>query len=156
MKKLALFAVLASLAMLVSAANAEVQTNVKVPIAQTVFVPCANGGAGENVDLEGPLHVLITLTINDNHVSGKAHYQPQGVKGVGQDTGDVYKATGVTQDQFSGSLVNGQFTETFINNFRIIGPGKDNNLLIHGTSHVTVNANGDVTVLVDLLSIECK
>ena len=62
----------------------------------------------------------------------------------------------VTQDEFSGSLVNGQFEETFVNNFRIIGQGPGNNFLIHENAHLTINANGDVTVTHDNFSAVCK
>src|SRR5437867_1149011 len=81
-----------------------------------VFVPCANGGAGEDVSGTVDLHVLMTFTINDNNVSGKYHFQPQGSDLVGSVTGDVYQATGVTQETFKSSLQNGQFTDTFVNN----------------------------------------
>ena len=76
--------------------------------------------------------------------------------GVGLTTGDTYNATGVTQEQDSLPLTNGATEFTFINNFKIIGQGPDNNLLIHQTVHVTVNANGDVTTTVDNLSVECR
>jgi hypothetical protein len=140
----------------VAASQAAVTTNVKVPFAQIEFVPCANGGAGELVLVEGTLHILTTFTINDNHVSGKIHFQPQGATGTGLVTGDTYRATGVTQEEFSDNLTNGQFEDTFINNFRIIGPGPDNNLLVHQTVHITINANGDVTAVVDNTSVECR
>jgi len=52
--------------------------------------------------------------------------------------------------------VNGQYEETFINNFRIIGQGNGNNLLMHETFHVTVNANGALTVLIDKIESDCK
>lgn len=156
MKKLALYALLTAMIAPLTAANAEVIENLKVPVAQSVFVPCANDGAGEDVTLEGPLHILVTLTINDNHVSGVEHFQPQNVKGVGQTTGDVYQATGVSREQFGGSFVNGVFEATAINNFRIIGPGRGNNLLVHAVTHITVNANGDVTASVDIESTECR
>ena len=97
--------------------------NESIDLNLVVFVPCANRGAGELVDLNGPLHVLITTTINGNKVSGKTHFQPQGLSGVGLDTGDTYRATGVTQDYFKGSFKNGQASFTFVNNFRIIGQG---------------------------------
>jgi hypothetical protein len=137
-------------------AAAAVTSNESVPINQTVFVPCANGGAGENVTLEGSLHVLVTYTVNDNHVSGRTHFQPQGVMGAGQITGDVYRATGVTQDTFSDSLENGQYAYTYVNNFRIIGQGVDNNYLIHEVVHITFNAAGVETVSIDNFSSECK
>ena len=83
----------------------------------------------------------------------KEHFQPQGVSGVGLTTGDKYQATGVTQDETN--VAAGQET-TFINNFRLIGQGPGNNLLIHDVFHVTINANGDVTALHDIHSVECK
>lgn len=157
MKKLSTLIVLLSVLGLTAAAQAEVTTNVKVPIAPfTPFVPCANGGAGELVDFTGDLHVLFSFTINANHVSGKAHFQPQGVSGVGLVTGDKYQAAGVTQEHFEGNLINGQFTDTFVNNFRLIGKGPGNNFLVHENFHVTINANGDVTAFVDNFSIDCK
>ena len=157
MKKLIACMVFGSmLLVLAGVVQAEVTVNEKVPINIVTFVPCANGGAGEDVTLDGTLHVVMSMTINGNNFSGKIHFQPQGVKGVGAITGDVYKATGVTQEQVSGSFVNGQFESTSVNNFRIIGPGKGNNLLVHQVFHVTFNANGDMTANVVSTSIECK
>jgi len=133
-----------------------IDSNEKVAVNIQVFIPCANGGAGEDVLLSGFLHALSTTTINGNNVRAKFHFQPQGIKGVGLVTGDKYQANGVTQDQLKGSLVNGQYEETFINNFRIIGQGNGNNLLMHETFHVTVNANGALTVLIDKIESDCK
>lgn len=129
------------------------KTNLKMPINIGVFIPCAAGGAGEVVVLSGNLHVLLQTTINDNSFHAKAHVQPQGISGTGSVTGDTYHGTGVTQSQFNGT-VGEEFT--FINNFRIIGQGRGNNLLIHETFHVTVNANGEITAEVDNFRSECK
>jgi len=131
-------------------------TNLKIPIQQTTFIPCANGGLGENVNLNGPLHILIHLTINGNNFSSKTHYQPQGLSGYGEITGKKYQATGGTQEHISGSFVNGQYTGTYVNNFRIIGQGAGNNLLVHENVHITLNANGTVTAYTDNFSVECK
>lgn len=133
-----------------------ITTNQFVPLAQAVFVPCANGGAGELVLLEGTLHLQEHITINNNRVNLKIHAQPQGVSGVGQITGDTYRGTGVTQEQDSIPLTGGAFEFTFINNFRIIGPGPDNNAQTHQTIHVTMNANGEITAVVDNIRIECN
>jgi hypothetical protein len=133
-----------------------VTTNVSTPITQSVYVACANGGAGELVVLEGSLHTLITYTVNDQNVSGKYHFQPQGVIGTGSITGATYHATGVTQESFTMSLQNGQETRTYVNNFRIIGPGPGNNFLVHNLVHMTLNAAGDLTASVDQFSAECK
>jgi hypothetical protein len=133
------------------AVNATV--NVQVPLDLVVFVPCANGGAGENVEISGTLHILLHITINDNRVNIKEHFQPQDASGVGEDTGDVYHAVGVTQDQESFGAVSDEFT--FINNFRIVGQGPGNNFQVHENVHITINANGDVTSVHDNLSATC-
>jgi hypothetical protein len=121
-----------------------------------VFVPCAAGGAGELINVSGPLHILFHETVNDNNFHVKIHFQPQGISGVGFTTGDKYQGTGVTQETFGGSFVNGQFSDTFVNNFRMIGQGPDNNFTVHETFHFTINANGTMTAFVDNFKIECK
>ena len=144
------------LAVLAAPVQAAVVVNDSTEISVLVFVPCANGGAGELVELTGPLHTLITFTINGNNASGVAHFQPQGLSGVGLTTGDTYHGTGVTTDQFQASLVNDHFTETFVNNFRIIGQGPGNNFLAHENLHITINADGDLIVFHDNFSVECR
>lgn len=138
-----------------SQANA-ITTNQFIPLAQAVFVPCANGGAGEIILLQGTLHLQNHLTLNGNRRVLKFHAQPQGASGVGQVTGDVYHGTGVTQEQTSIPLTNGAFEFTLINNFRIIGPGPDNNLQVHQILHLTANANGVETAVVENTSIDCN
>ncbi len=159
MKKITttLMLLFSALALFAVQANAAKQINDMSDINLTVFVPCAAGGAGEIVDLSGPLHILITFTINGNNVSGTAHFQPQGIVGTGETTGDKYQATGVTKDtSFKFSFQNGQAQQTFVNNFRIIGQGPGNNYLVHEVAHVTFNANGTLTVFHDSFSIDCK
>ena len=133
-----------------------ITSNEKIVVDFSVFIPCANGGVGEDVLLSGFLHATSTTTINGNNVHAKFHFQPQGIEGVGLITGDKYQSTGVTQDEFKGSFVNGQYEETYINNFRIIGKGNGNNYLLHETFHVTINANGVITVYTDKIESDCK
>ena len=148
---------LAVLGLSIAVANAAaVEVNDKTDINLTVFVPCAAGGAGEVVDLSGPLHTLISAAIHGNNVSGYFHFQPQGIRGAGETTGAKYQATGVTLQSFKTSLRNSQANLTFVNNFRIIGQGPGNNYLVHETMHITINADGTLTVLFDNLSIDCK
>ena len=144
------------LATLTIPATAEVVTNDRTDIQLIVFVPCAASGVGENLDLSGPLHTLISFTINGNNASGYFHFQPQGISGTGETTGAKYAATGVTQQSFKSSLQNGQSNLTFVNNFRMIGQGPGNNHLVHETMHITINADGTVTVVHDNFSIDCK
>ena len=137
-----------------SIARAEVTANVRVPIDVSVFVPCADGGAGEVVTLSGDLHTVLRYTESASggiHVA--AHFQPQGISGVGETTGARYRGTGVTQDEFNATV---GVEETFVNNFRIIGQGPGNNVLVHSVFHITFNANGSITALVDTLSVDCR
>ena len=149
--------ILAALATAFTApAKAAIQVNDKTDIGLTVFVPCAAGGAGETVDLAGPLHTVISFTINGNNVSGYFHFQPQGIVGLGETSGEKYQATGVTQESFKQSFQNGQANDTFVNNFRIIGQKSGNNYLVHETLHFTINSDGSVTVLHDNFSVVCQ
>ena len=147
---------LIALGVSIAPADAAVQVNDTTNVNLTIFVPCAAGGAGELVDLSGAFHTLIALTVNGNNISGYFHFQPQGISGTGETTGDHYEGTGVTEETFRNSLQNGQANSTFVNNFRIIGQGPGNNYLVHETLHVSVNAEGTVTVTHDNFSIDCK
>jgi hypothetical protein len=136
------------------AAQAAVILNISVPIAPlqpTVINPCND----DIIALTGDVHILVSFTINGNRISGMTHIQPQGVSGTDQTTGAEYQGTGVTQDEFSGSLTNGQYEETFINRFDFLGQGSAPNFREHETAHVTFNANGTVTANFDNFSISC-
>ena len=129
---------------------------VTVPVDMYVFVPCAADGAGEVVHLSGELNSMYHVTYAGNHVTVRDATHPQRLSGEGLTTGDQYQGTGITQSMYTGSFVNGQFSNTYINNFRIIGQGPDNNLLMHATYHVTVNANGELTAYVDNYASDCR
>jgi hypothetical protein len=146
---------LVALALPMPSADAAVNVNDTTDISLTVFIPCAAGGAGEIVDLSGPLHTLVSFTVNANNVSGYFHFQPQGISGTGETTGAKYQATGVTQESFKTSLQNGQANLTSVNNFRIIGQGPGNNFLVHETLHISINADGTLTVFHDNFSVSC-
>jgi|ERR1041384_156954 hypothetical protein len=153
---LAMMLLIVSLAGAALAQALSITVNQFVPFALVTFVPCANGGAGEPVLVQGVLHLQDHITINGNRVNFKTHAQPQGASGTGLITGDSYQATGVTQEQDSIPLIDGAAEFTFINNFKIIGQGPNNNFLVHQTVHQTVNANGDVTTTIIDTSVECR
>ena len=137
------------------AANS-VTSNMRIPIQLSQFVPCANGGNGEIVNLSGELHVVTAFTENANSVHISMHFQPQGVSGTGSVTGDKYQGTGVTRNDFNGDVATFPIVITAVNNFRIIGQGPGNNFLLHDNSHLTVNANGVVTDNHDNFSLQCR
>lgn len=132
-------------------------SNAQVPFAIPAFVPCANGGVGEFVLLEGDLNLLVHLTTSDaGTVSMETHAQPMGISGTGLVTGDKYQGTGASLAHVSTGAGGLPIEDTLIESFRVIGQGPDNNFLVHQTVHVTVNENGDVTADVTNGSVECR
>ena len=129
-------------------------TTTKFDVQLFAFVPCANGGAGEVVELTGSLNDVFKVTDTGNgQFILKVHDNPQGVVGIGLTTGDVYRGTGATR--FGDVLAAGE-TFSFVNNFRIIGQGTGNNLLVHENFHITVNPDGTLTSFHDNFSFKCK
>jgi hypothetical protein len=129
--------------------------DISVPTDLYVFIPCANGGAGEDVFLSGNLRILSVITIDQNGgYHAQNQFQPQGITGVGSVTGTKYQATGLTRS--ADNFVNLPYTSTYVNNFRIIGQGSGNNFLVHETFHITLNAFGELTAEVDNYSVECR
>jgi hypothetical protein len=133
-----------------SAQATAVTTNETIPITISVFIPCVP----ELVTASGDLHIVTHTTLNpDGGFHVMSHFNPQGVSGTGDVTGNKYQGTGVTMNEFN-AVVGSQFT--FVNNFRFIGQGPGNNSMVHQNVHVTVNANGEVTSTVDNFSATCK
>jgi hypothetical protein len=116
-----------------------------------VFIPCAD----QTVTLNGSLHVLLTFTINDRRLVGTDHFQPVRLTGV-DAAGRTYRGVGITSDQFSASLQNGQFDTTFRNNFFIIGTAGAPSYKVHEVSHATIDARGRLVRLTDHLWITCR
>ena len=153
-KKVAVLAAAAAVALATAnLAQAAVSSNVSVPLATSTFVPCANGGAGEVVNLTGSLHILATVTFDSaGGVHGTLLFNPQNVSGVGSVSGAGYRGTGETLSTFSGNV---GAVSTLVNNFRIIGAGGAASLQVHENIAVVVNANGTVTTSIDHVSVTC-
>lgn len=137
----------------ISALGASV--SMEVPLALSQFIPCANQGNGEVVDFSGTLHVVISSTVNGNHIHVNQLFNPQGVKGVGETTGDVWQGTGETRQDVNASVGALPFEITFINNFRLVD-GRGGSFLVHENLHVTINADGTTTASHDNLTFTCK
>lgn len=127
---------------------------IKTPIELTftVFDACAGEDLefhlreqlviAERVDARGGIH--LHFVIND-----------KGTTAVGQTSGITWHQVGATRDaqNFRGSA---PVAVSFVNILNLIGNGSAPNLRIHEVFHVTVNANGTMTSLVDRSRIECR
>ena len=160
MKKLLLLlstcAVVAVFATVAGAAGSGAERG-SFPFDSIVYVPCANGGAGEYVELSGSLNFVFHSTFDG---SGGMHLQLrsnlQGVGGTGMTTGTKYRGSDSETQQFNVSVADAPFEGTTVSSFQIAGQGKGNNFVLHESAHFTVNANGDVTAQHDHFSVDCK
>ena len=146
------------MALTAAPALGQVTTNESFPIAVVAFVPCAAGGAGEEVVVSGTAHVVIEETIVS---SGGTHFflhvNYQGLTGVGE-SGTVYRGIGTESESFHNfePFVGAPYGLTTTRNLQFLGRGPNNNFIVHGVSHVTINANDEVTSSFDVQRIECK
>lgn len=146
-----LLAVVASGLLAVTSASATAVTE-RVPFD---FVLAPEEGCGEAIQLSGTLLTEFSFTeTSSGNVEVGFHFNPQGITGVGLTSGATYHATGET---LGTTTINakGGISDTFVNNFKIIGEGSAPNFLETDIIHLTVNANGVVTATVDQSMIRC-
>lgn len=111
---------------------------------------------GEEVFLSGEVHLTFHTTID---ARGGIHERfslvPSKVRGVGAETGTVYKAVGGSRSHFKADADFAPLNITDTSMFNLVSQGGSENLQVKFTFHVTVNANGVETVVVDNFSIKC-
>ncbi len=147
---------LASILLFALPTSAGITSNIIVPLAQDTFVPCAAGGVGELVALTGRIHILSTVTTDSaGGLHFAIHFNPLRTSGIGLDTGDRYRANGITRESFNVDADGFPFVSTFVNHFHIVGIGGAVNFKIHNTIHVTINQNGVLAANVDNSSVTC-
>jgi hypothetical protein len=114
----------------------------------SIYVPCANGGNGENVVIKDYLlqyvNRLMVFSSGRYHESMRAH--PIGAIAVGEVTGDVYRCTGGNGLELNGDYDTFPFIGTQYIEIQFISQGSGVNFRIHINLHWTVNANGETTV----------
>ena len=115
-----------------------------VPFENTLFVPCANGGAGEDVALTGFTNFIYQLSWTDHGFTLVYHDNVHHVTGIGVSSGESFVASGGTNGIVMGSWVNNQWIGTTVRKMRIIG--QHTNFSITYKYHITVTPNGNVTV----------
>jgi hypothetical protein len=146
-----LLAVVASGLLAVTSASAAATTQ-RIPF-DVVLAP--EEACGEAIHLTGTLLAQLTFTESlAGNVEIGFHFSPQGVTGVGLTTGTIYHATGGTLGTRT-IRTRGGISDTFVNNFKIIGEGSTQNFLETDVIHVTVNAKGQVTASVEQSILRC-
>jgi hypothetical protein len=110
---------------------------------------------GDTIHLSGTL--LETDTVSSTPSGGFAvasHFQPQGVAGVDEQTGIMFRATGLTRDIQISSPAGG-FVETFVNRFHIQATRGAQSYDVSETFHITVTPAGSVSATIDNFSSTC-
>lgn len=150
----ALLALTAASLALVGAAQAGVTTNEQLSIAYAGYVPCANGGAGELLTGTIAVHNLTSETVDANNVAWQFLFERRGEL-VGRITGDTYRLSGVEHGAYTQSLGSEHSTLTYVNRYRLVGPGPGNNLIVRETAHLTIGADESVIVQHDDFAVDC-
>lgn len=133
-------------------------TSQNVGFGGSLWVSCANGGAGESVSLSGELRMKTQTFQNKKtgEVLVRLQSQPSNVTGVGSVTGDTYQGAGVAIEAEHRSPSSETYNYMFIHNFLIIGQGAGNNFVLQTNAHQTLNANGEAVSTVDLDKATCQ
>jgi hypothetical protein len=104
-----------------TSSNASARTgSVAVPFENTFFVPCANGGTGEDVAITGKINYVYQLTETDRGFTMVFHDNVHEVTGVGLSSGETFVGSGGTDETVAGSWVNGQWTSTTFGQLKLI------------------------------------
>lgn len=120
-----------------------------------IVVPADEGCSGEDVHIFGTLDgVLQTTTDSRGRLHVVFHLTPH-LEAVGVSTGLEYRAVGPIQtvDFVDGTAPR---VSILVNIINLISPGSTDNLVLSEKAHVTVNANGTVTVDFDEIRGACR
>lgn len=154
-KRIAAVAALAAASLVVAvSAQAGVTTNEQASIGYAGYVPCANDGAGELLLGTIDVHTLASETVDGNHDAWQFVFERHGEL-VGQITGDMYRLAGVEHGSYTQSLDTEHSTLTYVNRYRLVGPGQGNNLVVRETAHITIDADEAVVVERDDFGVDC-
>jgi GTPase len=115
-----------------------------VPFETTLFVPCANGGAGEDVIFTGFTNFIYQMTWTDQNFTLVYHDNVHQVTGVGASSGEKFVATGGTNGTVMGSWVNSQWIGSTIQQLRVVG--RNNSFFVTYKYHIAISSDGKVVV----------
>ena len=137
-----------------SPSNNENNGLVQVPFEETLFVPCANGGTGEDVTFTGTTHFVYQMVWNENGFHLVYHDNSQGLTGTGLITGEKFSGSDGTQGTVSASWVDNKWTGTTIEQMKLTG--KNTKYTVRYKHHLVVTPDGKVTVSTSEKTVDCS
>lgn len=130
--------------------------NKQYPISTVKWLPCANGGVGEWVNVEGTIHELIHVTQDENGgLVFEDQINPQEMVGIGAETGDVYHVTGNEIFFYHSNPGMIPFEGNFQTTLHMVGLGTGADAWFRIHYHITINANGDFVTEVVQIEYVC-
>lgn len=126
-----------------------------LPYGSTLFIPCANGGAGEDVELTGSIKIIREETYTNERFTVTYHVIPQGITGVGLSTGTNFTAIGASEAAITGTIeYGGEYSATYFQQMRFTGGGIS--FVVKSKFHVTVTSDGEISTRIDEETVECN
>lgn len=118
----------------------------------------ATGCNGEQLQVVGGIyHLDLHGVISGNNFSAVEHVNAQNFKLVGMSTGTTYTGAVSYNQAFNASFTDGKFINKQTQSTILTTAGGKNNLLVKIDVHVTLNAQGALTVYIDnLRTDDCK
>jgi hypothetical protein len=148
-------ALLMTLIALMTATQAMAQASAFTQISSSAFGPTVvtSTCTGESITIQGTLRSLIHVTFDP---TGGGHFRfSTGQHGTGTGTTGAHYTLATT----SGSEANfpgTAFAFTIEVNSLLVTPGPTNNQTLHSTAHVTFDANGNFSSMVDNFRADCQ
>jgi len=124
----------------------------RTPIAGVISTSCS---IPEPVSFSGRYQSVFHYTLDAN---GVAHFSGAvSSNGVGTAlvTGTSYLFAGASSSSSNTAPDGFPYHNTFTNTFLLVSHGPGDNLLMHATTHVTIDANGTLTAEVTNTTFEC-
>jgi hypothetical protein len=122
------------------------------PVVSFLYSPCL----GDFIKLDGEVHIVMRSGASSGnggyHDIDRRTYR---LDGIGLLSGDRYEVRNVVANQENSRLPFGS-TTTSMMNFRIIKPGSGMVFKVQSMEHMTVNANGEITVELDTFTGTCS
>jgi hypothetical protein len=137
------------------ATSTETVEIVREPVAGTTFLnPCT----GEHMTItEGTLQLLVRIGVDaDGGLHLIVHGSAQGVAATGEFTGSRYRLAGDFWGETNGAADGSPLTMQFVELHNVLSPGSADNFTVLLVSHLTVNADGTVTAVLDSASTQCR
>jgi hypothetical protein len=133
-------------------ARSEVVTDEKIPVDKTVMVnPCI---PTDVATVTGDIHMVSSATVSESgNVSAKVSINFQGVK-LTTLNGDVYQCNDTNEQTLQDKPL--PFVESTETDTEFVKPGPNNNFILKVKFHITINAKGVVTAVVDSFGLDCK